>query len=213
MVTITGQSTRYYVHPDEYVVDLKQKISLDQGYSVADQNLIFGEKSLINFTTLGSCGVIGESKLTLILVGNSTTTATTSCVASHINPALSIGHLSLGLRLDSLVGGGAPVSPTALAREHPVSSHISRIVHVHDVPYEGFRMLAVYLYCRDLVEPQNCESSQARTFLAYRMIFDHLSSFAVSIIALPVDIVALPCYVQNIIWSLFEWRIVLVALT
>lgn len=164
------------------MVDLKQKISLDQGYSVADQNLIFGEKSLINFTTLSSCGVIRESRLTLMLVGNSTTTETTSCVASHINPALSIGHLSLGLHLDSLVGGGAPVSPTALARQHPVSSHISRIVHVHDVPYEGLRMLMVYLYCRDLVEPQNCESTQPALFGPHGMIFDHSSSFAVSIV-------------------------------
>ena len=163
MATISGQSILYYVHPDEYVVDLKQKISLHQGYPVADQNLIFGDKPLVNFTTLSSCGIAGEPRLTLVLVGSSSSTSTTNCPATHtVNPSLSIGHLSLGLRLDSLVGGGSSVSPTALTQQqHPVPSHLSRIVHVHDVLYEGFKMFLVYLYCRDLLEPHNRKPAAA----------------------------------------------------
>lgn len=154
---ITGQSTLYYVHPSEYVADLKEKISLAQGYPVAEQNLIFEDKPLINSTTLSSCGVSRLSVLTLMLVGSSTQTTTTTYFTSVLNPSLSISHFSLGLRLDSLVATSAPISPPNLANQRPLPPHLSHIVHVHDVPLESFQMLLVYLYCRNLVEPSNCE--------------------------------------------------------
>ena len=155
--TITGQSTQYYVHPCEYVVDLKEKIFLGQGYPIAEQNLIFEEKPLINSTTLSSCGVNKAALLTLMLVGTSASCAPTAYSTPVINPSLSIAHLSLGLRLDSLVADSAPVSPPDVAQLRTVPSHLCHIVHVHDVPYEAFQMLLVYLYCRDVMEPSNCK--------------------------------------------------------
>lgn len=74
-------------------------------------------------------------------------------LSSTLNPSLSIGHLNLGLRLDSLLMGGAPVAPPGLAHRQPLPPHIYRIVHVHDVPQGGFQMLLVYLYSNNLMEP------------------------------------------------------------
>ena len=154
---ITGQSTLYYVHPSEYVVDLKEKISLSQGYPVTEQNLIFEEKPLINSTTLRSCGVRRAAVLTLMLVGSSSQCTTTTYFTSVLNPSLSISHFSLGLRLDSLVANSAPTFPPNLANQCPLPPHLSHIVHVHDVPFEAFQMLLVYLYCRNLMESSNCK--------------------------------------------------------
>lgn len=156
-MTITGQSTLYYVHPSEYVVDLKEKISLAQGYSVTEQNLIFEEKPLIDSATLSSCGVGRAAVLILMLVGSSSQCTLTTYFTSVLNPSLSISHFSLGLRLDSLVANSAPISPPNLANQRPLPSHLSHIVHVHDVPFEAFQMLLVYLYCRNLMEPSNCK--------------------------------------------------------
>ncbi len=155
---MTGHSATYHVHPSEYVVDLKEKISLSQGHPISELNLIFQDKALINSTTLSSCGVSRtSSELTLMLLGGSNTTihTTTTFFTSAINPSLSISHLNLGLRLDSLLMGGAPVAPPTLAHRQPLPSHLSHIVHVHDVPFDGFQMLLVYLYCKNLMEPQN----------------------------------------------------------
>ena len=160
VATFTGQSAEYYVRPSEYVVDLKEKISLAQGFPIAEQNLVFQQTSLVNSTTLSSCGVSRGAELTLMSVGTSTgtTTTTTTYFTSILNPSLSIAHFTLGLRLDSLlVGRAAPVSPPNQAHRQPLPPHLSHIVHVHDVPYEGFQMLLVYLYSRQLMEPPNCK--------------------------------------------------------
>ena len=159
VTSLTGQLSTYYVHPSEYVVDLKEKISLAQGYPISELNLIFQDKALINSTTLSSCGVSRAlSELTLMLLGGSNTTihTMTTFFTSAINPSLSISHLNLGLRLDSLLMGGAPVAPPNLAHRQPLPSHLSHIVHVHDVPFEGFQMLLIYLYSKNLMEPPNC---------------------------------------------------------
>ena len=159
VTAMTGQSATYHVHPSEYVVDLKEKISLAQGYPISELNLIFQDKALINSMTLSSCGVSRvASELTLMLLGASNTTTihtTTTFFTSAINPSLSISHLNLGLRLDSLLMGGAPVAPPTLAHRQPLPSHLAHIVHVHDVPFDGFQMLLVYLYCKNLMEPPN----------------------------------------------------------
>ena len=160
ITALTGQLSTYYVHPSEYVVDLKEKISLAQGYPISELNLIFQDKALVNSTTLSSCGVSrASSELTLMLLGGSNTTihTTTTFFTSAINPSLSIGHLNLGLRLDSLLMGGAPVAPPNLAHRQPLPSHLLHIVHVHDIPFEGFQMLLIYLYSKDLMEPPNCK--------------------------------------------------------
>ncbi len=160
VTALTGQSATYYVHPSEYVVDLKEKISLAQGYPISELNLIFQDKALINSMTLSSCGVsIASAELTLMLLGGSNTTIHTTMTfyTSTLNPALSISHLNLGLRLDSLLMGGAPVAPPNLAPRQPLPPHLLHIIHVHDIPYEGFQMLLVYLYSKNLIEPPNCK--------------------------------------------------------
>lgn len=157
---MTRQSATYHVHPSEYVVDLKEKISLAQGYPISELNLIFQGKALVNSTTLSNCGVSrASSELTLMLLGGSNTTIYTSMTffTSVINPALSISHLNLGLRLDSLLMGGVPVAPPNLAHRQPLPSHLLHIVHVHDIPFDGFQMLLVYLYSKHLMEPPNCK--------------------------------------------------------
>ena len=158
---MTGQSATYYIYPSEYVVDLKEKISLAQGYPISEQNLIFQEKALINSTTLSGCGISqASSELTLMLLGGSNTTTihtTMTYFTSALNPSLSICHLNLGLRLDSLLMGGAPVAPPNLAHRQPLPPHLSHIVHVYDIPHEGFQMLLIYLYSKNLMEPPNCK--------------------------------------------------------
>lgn len=159
VTALTGQSFTYYVHPSEYVVDLKEKISLSQGYPISELNLIFQDKALINSTTLTSCGVSRAlSELTLMLLGGSNMTIdTVTFYTSTINPSLSISHLNLGLRLENLLMGGAPMALPNLAHRQPLPPHLSHICHVHDIPYEGFQMLLIYLYSKNLMEPPNCE--------------------------------------------------------
>lgn len=149
--TLSGSVVSVFVRAEELVRDLKEKVSLCHGTPVREQRLVFMDCELQNEQTLGSCGITAGTTLHLVLVAPPATTPgglPTTYFTSVVNPSLSISHLTLGLGLDQL-------TPPQTAPHHrparlPLPPHIAHIVHVYDVPLDGFRAFVKYLYSGEL---------------------------------------------------------------
>lgn len=148
IATLSGNVAQFFVRPSELVADLKEKLSLTQGIPVPEQRLVFMNDEIHNPTTISACGIVAGSTVHLVLVVSGTTTHTTSYFTSALNPALSISHLSLKLGLEQLVS--TQHTPLHQPPKVPLPPHIIHIVHVYDVPSDGFWMLLRYLYSGEL---------------------------------------------------------------
>lgn len=138
------------MRPSDLVVDLKQKISLSEGVSIPEQQLLLDQNELWNETVIGQTGIQDGSLLHLMLVTppldlSQQTSYFTSCV----NPSLSITHFKLGLNLEQLVG---VASPRLRPLRQPLPPHIYHIVHMYDVPYHAWVELMYYLYSTQLTQ-------------------------------------------------------------
>ncbi len=149
--------TQVFVRAGEMVQDLKEKISLAQGTPVLEQRLIYMDAELHNEQTLASCGVSAGATVHLVLVVPATTPGSflTTFFTSMVSPSLSIAHLTLGVGLDRLAAPQA--SPHHHPPRVPLPPHITHIVHVYDVPSDGFRAFVRYLYSGELAAEDTSE--------------------------------------------------------
>lgn len=146
---LSGQLYQFFVRPGELVADLKEKISLAQGIPIIEQRLVFMQNELHNQSSFRNCGVVAGSTLHLVLVASVLGPQATSYFTSVVNPALSISHFNLGLGLERLV-----TAPPSSSLHHPpkvpLPPHITHILHLYDIPSEGFKMFVQFLYSREL---------------------------------------------------------------
>ena len=139
------------MYPSEIVADLKEKLAILQKVPVHQQRLVFKQSVLENPYRLGSSGVCSGSTVNLVLDTTATVAAASvKFTAPSVSPALSISHFSIKLPLSQLCD--RPL--------HPPSPHLSPItlppsalhlLHIYDVPSDGFIMFLKYLYSRQLV--------------------------------------------------------------
>lgn len=146
--TLSGQTMQFFVRPSELVADLKEKLSLAQGISVAEQRLVFMNNEIHDLSTIATCGVGTGATVHLVLVAAASPTPSTCYFTSVSNPALSISHLSLGLGLEQLAS--TQRNPLHQPPKVPLPPHITHIVHIHDIPSEGFKLFLRYLYSGEL---------------------------------------------------------------
>ena len=148
IATLSGNLAQFFVRPSELVADLKEKLTLAQGIPIPEQRLVFMNNEIHNSSTISACGIVAGSTIHLVLVVSAATTHTTSYFTSALNPALSISHLSLKLGLEQLVS--TQRTPLHQPPKVPLPPHIMHIVHVYDVPSDGFLLLLRYLYSGEL---------------------------------------------------------------
>ena len=154
VVTLSGQTSQFFVRTSELVADLKEKVTLSQGIPTPEQRLVFLQNELQNESSLGSCGVGVGATVHLVLIASAMSSQTTSYFSSMISPSLSITHFTLGLGLDRLTNTQrTPHQPPRI----PLPPHISHIVHLYDVPAQGFKVFVKYLYSMQLVDDSNGE--------------------------------------------------------
>ena len=148
IATLSGQMIQLFARPSELVADLKEKLSLAQGISVAEQRLVFMNNEIHDLSTITTCGVGTGATVHLVLVAAASPTPSTCYFTSVSNPALSISHLSLGLGLEQLAS--TQRNPLHQPPKVPLPPHITHIVHIHDIPSEGFKLFLRYLYSGEL---------------------------------------------------------------
>ncbi len=153
--TLSGSITQVFVRASELVQDMKEKLSLCQGTPVLEQRLVFMQNELPNEQSLGSCGIGAGATVHLVLVAPTPGDHVTTYFTSVVSPSLSISHVTLGLGLDRLM------TPRGSPYHHPprvaLSPHIAHIVHVYDVPSNGFTAFVRYLYSGELMWEDSSE--------------------------------------------------------
>ena len=157
IATLSGQVVQFFVRPSELVAELKEKISLAQGISVTEQRLVFMNNEIHDPSTIATCGVGTGATIHLVLVATPSPTPSTCYFTSVINPALSISHLSLGLGLEQLAS--TQRNPLHQPPRVPLPPHITHIVHIHDIPSEGFKLFLRYLYSGELTSGKQAPAS------------------------------------------------------
>ena len=142
--TLMGNTYPVWMRPSELVMDLKEKVYLQQGIPVCNQKLFYNNCEIGDGFSMQACNISLGSTVHIVLTGSSTLEAQHHSSNAFSAPLMTISHLQLSLgleRLESAFGGVPSAVPPA-----PIPPQVTHVVHVHDVPCDGLRLFLQYLY-------------------------------------------------------------------
>ena len=155
VATLTGRNSLFLVRPSEYVVDLKEKVSLSQAIPVSEQRLVHLNNELPDTATIVSCGIEAGSTIHLVLIATQVNPITVCPLTLLCTvPSLSISHMRVGLGLENFSQMNTSLAPPTTV----LPTNTGHILHVYDTPREGFELLVKWLYTGQLFNEGMCVS-------------------------------------------------------